>query len=128
MNTPNDENKIEKTTHQTQSDENMWAMFCHLGGLLGCIIPLGNIAVPLVIWLTQRDKFPLVHDQGKEAVNFQISITLYAIGCIILFFIGIGFLLIFALAIFVLATTIMGTIKASSGEKFRYPLAIRLIQ
>ena len=113
---------------QAQNDENMWAMFCHLGGLVGAVLPPGNIILPLIIWLKYRDEYPLVNDQGKEAINFQISITIYAIACAILIFVAIGVFLLFALGLFAFIVIIIATVKASSGEKYKYPMTIRLIQ
>lgn len=58
----------------TDKTERMWAMLCHLSSLCLYIgLPFGNLIAPLVIWFIQREKFPLVADQGKEVVNFQIT-------------------------------------------------------
>jgi uncharacterized Tic20 family protein len=58
----------------------MWAMFCHLAGLGGLVVPaIGSVIAPLVIWQIKKDEFEFVDDQGKEAVNFQISILIYAL-------------------------------------------------
>ncbi len=111
-----------------QSDETMWAMLCHLGGLFGAVLPPGNIIAPLVIWLIFRDKYPLVDDQGKEAVNFQISLSIYLISAAILLLIAVGFFLIIALLIFALIVIITAALRARDGEKYRYPLAIRFIR
>lgn len=118
----------DKKDSRAKSDENMWAMFCHLGGLVGAVLPPGNIILPLIIWLKYRDEYSLVEDQGKEAINFQISITIYAIASAILIFIAIGFFLLLALGIFAFIVIIIATVRASSGEKYKYPMTIRLIQ
>jgi hypothetical protein len=48
-----------------------WATFCHLAALAGFIgIPFGNILGPLITWLVKRNEYPLVDQQGKEALNF----------------------------------------------------------
>jgi len=105
-----------------------WGMLCHLAGLcLWLGVPFGNIVGPLLIWLLKRDEFPLVQEEGKEAVNFQISITLYAIGAGILCFILIGIPLLIAVGIAQLVLTIVATVKVSNGESYRYPLTLRLI-
>ena len=117
-----------ESASRAKNDETMWAMFCHLGGLFGSMIPPGNIIVPLVIWLTYRDKFPLVDDQGKEALNFQISLSIYMIGAALLVLVAVGLILVIALGIFALVVTIIATINASQGTKYRYPLTIRFIQ
>jgi uncharacterized Tic20 family protein len=108
-------------------DERMWAMFCHLGGLIGTFLPPLNIILPLVIWLVKREGYPLVDDQGTEALNFQISITIYAIVSAILIIILIGIVLLVVLGIFSLIIQIIAMIKANEGIRYRYPLTIRLV-
>ena len=109
-------------------DENMWAMFCHLSALAGFVIPLGNIFGPLVIWLMKKDEYPLVDDQGKEALNFQISMTIYYIGAAVLILILIGIILLPALVIFSLVMTVIAMIKANEGVAYRYPVTIRFLK
>jgi uncharacterized Tic20 family protein len=128
MTTANTVGEIPDVTTSSKSDETMWAMFCHLGGLFGIVFPFGNIIVPLVIWLVHRDKFPLVDDQGKEAVNFQISISIYLIASALMVLIAIGLFLLIALLIFALVVTVSAAILASKGGKYRYPFTIRFIQ
>ncbi|GBD94995.1 hypothetical protein BMS3Abin05_02612 [bacterium BMS3Abin05] len=115
-------------THVIDKDETMWAMFCHLATFAGLIVPfIGNIAGPLLIWLLKRDEYPLVEDQGKEALNFQISMTLYFVVSIILIFVVIGIFLLLALFVFDVIATIIAMVKASEGVKYRYPMSLRLI-
>ncbi len=102
-------------------EENMWAMLCHLSTFL-----LGWLG-PLVIWLIQREKMPLVDDQGKEALKFQISFVIYSLVCLPFCFILIGFVMIAGLAVFALVVTIIGAMQAHQGIAYRYPLCIRLI-
>jgi len=112
----------------TKRDENMWAMFCHLSALAGFVIPLGNIIGPLVIWLIKKDEFPLVNDQGKEALNFQISMTIFFIASAILIIILIGIVLLIGLALFDIIVTVIAMVKANEGVAYRYPLNIRFIK
>lgn len=112
-----------------EKDARTWAMLCHLGGLGVYIIPtVGHIIAPLIIWLIKKDESPLVDDQGKESLNFQISITIYAIIALLLTLILIGYILFVALMIFDLVMVIIAAVRANSGEKYRYPLCIRLIK
>jgi len=113
---------------QESGQENMWAMLCHLGAFAGFIIPFGHIIAPLVIWLTKKEGLPLVDDQGKESLNFQISMTIYFSVAAILALIVIGFVLMIGLAIFDIVMIIIASVKANQGEKFRYPLCIRFIK
>ena len=109
------------------SDEKMWAMFCHLSALAGFVIPFGNIIAPLVIWILKKEEYPHVNDQGKEAINFQISMTIYIIASIILIVIVIGIPLLILLGLFELIVIVIASIKANEGEKYRYPFAIRFL-
>jgi hypothetical protein len=115
------------STAATTQDENMWAMLSHLSTFAGFIIPFGNIVGPLLIWLIKKDEFPLVEDQGKEALNFQISMTIYIIASIVLILILVGIPLLIGLCLFDIVVTVIASLKANQGEKFRYPLAIRFI-
>ena len=103
------------------------AMWCHLSALVGYFFPLGSIVAPLVIWLTQREEYPFVDQQGKEAVNFNLSIFLYGLVSLLLVFLLVGFILLPLLAVFHVVCTIVAAVKASQGEAFRYPLTIRLV-
>jgi uncharacterized Tic20 family protein len=118
----------EPTTERMNTDANMWAMFCHLGGLIGLAIPPLNIIVPLIIWMKYRDQFAFVNDQGMEALNFQISITIYSIVSSILILVVIGLFMLMCLGLFVLIVCIIATIQSSRGVSFRYPLTLRLIR
>ncbi len=111
-----------------ERQERNWGMGCHLAALAGFIIPFGNIIGPLVIWLIKRDESEFVNDQGKESLNFQITVTILAIVSAILIFVLIGIALLVFVAVFSLVMIVMATVKASEGEKYRYPFNIRLIQ
>ncbi len=109
-------------------DERTWAMLAHLSALAFFICPFGNLVGPLIVWLVKRDQLPLVADQGKEAVNFNISVTLAALVCGALVLVLVGILLGVALFIFWLSMTIIAAIKANEGIRYRYPLTLRLIK
>lgn len=112
----------------SEKDERLWATLSHLGVIAGFIIPFGNIIAPLVIWLIQRDKSQFVADHAKEALNFQITVSIFAIGGIILMFIVIGILVLAVIGIASLVFSIMAAIKANQGETYTYPFAIRLVK
>ncbi|MCS3902114.1 putative Tic20 family protein [Methylohalomonas lacus] len=113
---------------EPNKDERTWGMLCHLSAFAGFIIPFGGIIAPLIIWLIKKDEMPFVNDQGKEAINFQITVFIAALICFVLMFVGIGFLLLFALAIYAIVMIIIATIKANEGSYYRYPHALRLIK
>jgi uncharacterized Tic20 family protein len=103
-----------------------WAMIAHLSALIGFVIPFGNLIGPLVIWQMKKD-MPFVVDQGKEALNFQITVIIAVFVCILLSFIVIGMLLLPVVGIGALVLTVIAGIKANNGEAYRYPFALRLI-
>ena len=113
---------------QPTQDERTFGMLAHLLALAGYAIPFGNVVGPLVIWLIKKDEMPFVDDQGKEAVNFQISITIYTVVCVLLFFLVVPILLAFGLGIVNLVLIIVATIKANDGVAYRYPYNLRLIK
>lgn len=112
--------------HSVQ-DERLWAMFCHLGGLGMCAFPL-NVILPLVVWLIKKDEYPLVNDQGKESLNFQLSILIYTLVSLILVLVVVGIVLLLAVAVFDIVMIVIAAIKANEGVAYRYPLTIRFIR
>ena len=114
---------------EINKDARMWAMICHLAGLAGIILPAsGNIVAPLIIWQIKKDSNPFIDEQGKEAVNFQISMSIYLIASIILSFICIGVPLIIATIIVFFVFMLIAAVKANNGFHYRYPLTIRFIK
>jgi len=116
------------TMSDVTQEEKTWGMIAHLSALAGFVIPFGNLIGPLIVWLIKKDTMPFVDDQGKESLNFQITVTIAAIICGILVFVLIGIPLLFAVGIAALVLTIMAGIKANEGASYRYPFAIRLIK
>jgi len=109
-------------------DERTWGMLAHLAAFGFFICPFGNIIGPLIVWLVKRDQLAFVADQGKEALNFNISVALAALVCWALVYVLIGILLGVALFIFWLSMTIVAGIKASEGVRYRYPFNLRLVK
>ncbi|MDZ8117374.1 DUF4870 domain-containing protein [Pontiella agarivorans] len=109
------------------ASERNWAMACHLSAVGGYLLPyvLAQFVIPLVIWLMKRDSGAFIDAQGKETVNFQLSLLLYAV---VLTLSVIGLLLLLPLVIFGFVCPIVGAVKASEGREFRYPLCIHFIK
>ena len=103
-------------------------MAAHLSAFAGHIIPFGHILGPLVIWLMKRDTFAFVNDQAKEALNAQVSITLYGIGAAMLCFVLIGFPLLIGLYFADIVFVILAAIAANDGKRYRYPAILRLVK
>jgi uncharacterized Tic20 family protein len=112
-----------------QSEANTWGMLCHLSAFCALLgIPLGHILGPLVVWLLKKKEHPFIDEQGKESLNFQISMTIYLVVSALLCLAFIGFILFPLVAIADIVLVIIASIKASSGESYRYPLTIRFIK
>ncbi|MEA3489549.1 MAG: DUF4870 domain-containing protein [Candidatus Omnitrophota bacterium] len=111
-----------------KSNERALAMCCHLSAFLGLIVPFGNILGPLVVWLLAKEEYPLVDDQGREALNFQISLFLYSLVGFALVFLIVGIFFLVVLTLFALIQVIKASISANNGVKYRYPLSIRFIK
>ena len=111
-----------------------WGMLCHLAGLAGCFMPwVAHLAGPLIVWLLKRNDHRFIDEQGKESLNFQISMALYSVvGCIVLAvtIIGLVLLPIFLWSLYVLNVlgVVLAAIKTSAGKSFRYPLILRLVK
>ncbi len=110
-------------------DERMWGMLCHIAAFAGYVIPLvGGVVGPLIIWLIKKDEMPFVNDQGKESLNFQITVLIAIVICMILFVVVIGVFLLPVVAVCNIVFIIIAAIKANAGEAYRYPFALRLIK
>ncbi|MDN4476504.1 DUF4870 domain-containing protein [Demequina sp. SYSU T00192] len=106
----------------TQSDERLWAMLAHLGIILFGFLP------PLIIWLVFRERSAFVDDQGKEALNFSILVTIAQIVAGILWVVIIGIVLSVVVGIAMLVLCIMAGIAANRGERYRYPFNWRIVK
>ena len=109
------------------AEERQWGMIAHLSALIGFVIPFGTVIGPLIVWQMKKAEMPFVDDQGKEALNFQITVAIAAFACLLLGFILIGFLLLPIVAIGAIVLTVIAGIKANEGEVYRYPLTWRII-
>ncbi len=116
------------STGELSNNERTWGMLCHLSALAGFVVPFGHIIGPVVVWLVKKEEYPFVDDQGKEALNFQITVTIASLVAGFSILLLIGILLLPAVLLFALVMTIIGAIKASNGEWFRYPLTIRFVK
>lgn len=109
-------------------DERTWGMLCHLVAFSGLIVPFGAIIGPLIIWLIKKDEMPFVDDQGKESLNFQLTMFIAAVITFILCFVIIGWLIAPVLIVYYLIVLIIASIKANDGIRYRYPYTIRFVK
>jgi hypothetical protein len=137
------------STALAMTDVNTWAMWCHLCAIGGLVFPFGNVLGPLILWLTKRDEIPQVDVDGKEALNFQITMSGISIG---IWFVSL-FLTIAAVALpretgSMMSVLVGGietfsflgvaalwvtcvaqaSIAANKGERYAYRYSLRLIK
>ena len=112
------------TTKEAQN----WAMFCHIGGLIGSLvtsITFGGAVGAVIFWLLKRGDSEFVDRHGREALNFQLTMLIFALLIIPLCFIVIGFFLLPVLLVIGILFPILAAAAASRGENYRYPMTIR---
>ena len=98
------------------------AMLAHLLGIF-----TGFVGA-LLIWLLKKDDSAFINEEAREALNFQITITIAYLVASMLMFILIGMLLLPILYVANIIFCILGAISASKGQSYRYPFAVRLVQ
>ncbi len=110
------------------NDDRFWASCCHLSAFAGFFLPfIGHFVAPIIIWLLKRHDSEFIDKQGKEAMCFQLSVTLYGIIGILLIPFLIGYFLLLILFMFWIVLVIVAAIKANDGLNFRYPLCIHFV-
>lgn len=109
-------------------DERMWGMLCHLSALAGFIIPFGNIIGPLIVYSMKKDEYPFVVDQGKESLNFQISVLIYIVLSFVLLILVVGLIFLLIIPLLSIILTVVASVRANDGEYYRYPFCIRFIK
>jgi len=114
------------TDEPDTSNENNWAMGAHISPLAGSIVAFPVLG-PLVMFFLKDQYGPFARKHVLEALNFNISMTIYMFVSWILVIVAVGFLLIPIVAVLWIIFPILGAVKASNGEEYRYPLTIRLV-
>jgi len=116
-------------TSTSSSDVRIWNVLCHATALIGFFVPwAGHILGPLIVWLAKRGDSAEIDANGKESLNFQISMLIYSAVAGVLCLVLIGFVILVLLHILNVVLVIVASIQASEGKLYRYPLAIRLIK
>ncbi len=128
------------------------AFLIHISAFAGYFFPLGSVIAPLIFWQVKKDENEYIDEQGKEAVNFNLSYLLYSfiLGLsfipsiisllskvnhfnsdfifdipLVGFIGGISFIGLLGIIRFVLI--ILAAIKAKEGEFFKYPFTIKFV-
>ena len=105
----------------TPAEDTQWASFAHLGGILG-ILP------SLIIWLIFKDRGAFTNSEGKEALNFQITLLIAELISYVLLAVFIGALLLPAIYVVRIIFSILAFLKTKDGIAYRYFFALRLIK
>jgi uncharacterized Tic20 family protein len=118
--------QIKKTSIMRK--DNQVIVITHLTQLLDLITGFGGFIVPLILWLTQRDKVIAMDEHGKSIMNFQISMFIYALICLpLILLFGLGLLGLLVIGILCFIFPIVNAVRASNGDSPSYPLSMRLI-
>ncbi len=100
----------------------------HLSQLVTLVVGFGSLILPLILWTTNKQKIYEMDAHGKNILNFQISLIIYAIICIpLILLLGLGILGLIVLAVISIIFPIINAVKASRGETPKYPLSLNLI-
>jgi uncharacterized protein len=108
------------------SEERNWAMAAHLGSFVSAWVALGLFA-PLLVLLIKGDSSPFIRAHAVESLNFQLNALVYTVVFALLIFVLIGFILLPLYGCFYVVFVIIASVRAASGEHFRYPLTVRVI-
>jgi len=113
-------------------DDRLWSTLAHVSALTGLIFSFWGLLCgfigPLIIWLIKKDQSPIIADHAKEALNFNISFTLYHLIATFTIFLIVGIALVPIVYIAWLVLLIIGSVKSYQGQYYRYPLVIRFIK
>ena len=107
---------------------NSFCMLMHVSQLSSVIIPGLGLILPILMWATNKDEFPVVDEHGKRILNWMISALIYSVVCGVLVLIVFGIFGLFAIGIATLIFAIIGAIKANKGEVWAYPLSINFFK
>ena len=121
------------------AEQRQWAMFAHLSALVGGIVTagwagsIGCFVGPLVIWMMKKETMPFVDDQGKEALNFNITVGAVFLALLLLSVVTLGIGLVIAIPAWIiigiawLVFTVIAAVKSNDGIAYRYPFSWRLV-
>ena len=108
--------------------ENSYIALMHVSQLAGYLLAGLGFAVPVILWVINKNENANVDSAGKHIINFMISMFIYAAVSGVLCCLLIGIPMLIALGIMHLVFVIIATIKANNGETWRYPLTIDFLK
>lgn len=115
--------------YDVSSDDRMWGILTHASAFVGFIVPFGNIFAPRMIWIRKKEESQFVNENGKQALNFQITwtILLAIVGLTFQISVVLGLLLVPVIGLAWLVLVVLATVRASEQKVYDYPLTIDLI-
>ena len=108
-------------------EERLWAGAAHWSALIAMAVAMAFLG-PLVVLLVKGNESPHVRRQAVESLNFQLTILIAGLVSFVLAFVVVGFFLLPVVGVIWLVFTIIGAVKASAGEDYRYPMTIRMVR
>lgn len=117
----------EGVAYEVTSDDRTWGILAHAAAFLGFVIPFGNILGPLLVWAIKKEESQFVAENGRQALNFQITWTIILLIAGISILAAIGLLLLPIVGLAWLILVVLAIIKASNEEVYEYPLTIDLV-
>jgi uncharacterized Tic20 family protein len=115
--------------HDARDDSRTYARVAHLSALLTVVVAF-TFTGPLLVYLAKKDD-PFVRRHAKEALNFNLSVTLYA-SMVLLASFAIGGRTVLAVLVLLVIVWIafvgLAALQAGRGVEYRYPLTIRVVR
>ena len=119
---------MEIITQPALRKDNQLLAITHLSQLLTVVTGFGGFIIPLILWITQKDKVQEMNEHGKAIINFQISLFVYSLVSIpAIFLLGLGILMLIVIGVLAFIMPIINAINASNGKPINYFGTIRFI-
>ena len=115
---------MQPTFNNQEAETRQWAMFLHLSLLAGALVPGAGFVLPVVLWQVKKTELPGLDAHGKAVTNWLLSAIIYGTVCGVLCLVLVGIPLLIALGVLSLVFPIMGAVRASEGQLWKYPLTI----
>ena len=109
------------------ASERTWGGAAHWSALVSAWVAMAFLG-PLLVLLVKGNDSPYVRRQAAESLNFQLSILIYGLVSLLLCLVLVGFVLLPLVGLMWLVFTIIGSVRGSQGELYRYPLTIRFVR
>ena len=117
---------IQQTPH-VREDKTLLVL-THLSQLLHYVVGFGGLIVPLIIWAANKERVQELDENGKQILNFQISLIVYALLSIpAILLLGLGLITLLGVAILGFVLPIVNAIRVNRGEKPNYYISIKFL-